>query len=240
MISMKKKNLGLGVWVLAAALIGALALLLCISEKQLFHGTIKEQAAGEHKIEGEYDVVKVWPGTVEGDGLFAVVVIGIGCVLGILLVVFILAASTKNGKIRRDYDERQQLVRGRGFKYGFFTMMICNGLFALLFICIEKPIIDAAFAMTISIMLASAVYVSYCIWNEGYFSLNENPKQLVAFFLFLEVFNVLAFIGNAVRGNVMKDGVVTYSALNLPCAVMIAVVLIVLLLKRISRNREDN
>lgn len=342
---MKKKKLGISLLILAAVCIGALALLFCISEKRLFHGTIEEQvrssgsaeemhtktlqftleesgsyrmdvqwtpepkgilaglvirdtegninfyctgellqveskamklekgtyeatlyfitnktqleefiriakpkeeifyngwSGGEHKIEGEYDVYKVWPETTEGLRLYVAVVIGIGCIVGLILTGCLLMASTKDGKIKRDYDERQQLVRGRGFKYGFFTMMICNGLSVFLFICMEKPFMDAATASTVSIIIAIVVYVSYCIWNEGYFSLNENPKKVVVLFLIIGVFNVVAFIGNAVHGNVIQDGVLTFRGINLVCALMVAVVLLVLLLKRINRKREDN
>ena len=42
-----------------------------------------------------------------------------GLVLGLILFIIILKVTKKDGKIKCQYDERQELARGKGFKYGY-------------------------------------------------------------------------------------------------------------------------
>lgn len=59
-----------------------------------------------------------------------------------LLVLLLLKTTKNDGSIKCKYDERQELVRGRGFKYALFT---------------------------IGAIIGMMVYVIYAIWNEAYF-----------------------------------------------------------------------
>ena len=164
----------------------------------------------------------------------------IGLVGGVILVVLLLISSTNDGRLKREYDERQEVVRGRGFKYGFFTIMICNGLYGLLASSFEKQFVDVSVAMISCALIGIIVYVSYCIWNDGYFSINENPKRLVVIFVAVTVMNLLIFFMNALHGEVIVDGVVTFRIVNLLVAIMSFIVLGVLFLKKVVDKREDD
>lgn len=94
----------------------------------------------------------------------------IGLAIG-LLVVVILVAVTKNGnETKNQFDERQELVRGKGFKYGFFTMMIANVALLSLYVLIISWFSNMEVAMIASIVVGVSVFASYCIWNDGYFA----------------------------------------------------------------------
>lgn len=45
--------------------------------------------------------------------------------------------------------------------------------------------------MTFGIVLGLVVYVSYAVLNEGYFSLNENPRRVVILFAIIAAGNLL-------------------------------------------------
>ncbi len=52
----------------------------------------------------------------------------IGLIVGIICVVLLLAVTKTDENVKYKYDERQELVRGRGFKYGFFILLIYNAI----------------------------------------------------------------------------------------------------------------
>lgn len=163
----------------------------------------------------------------------------LGLLFGIVLCIVLLIITTKNGTLKRDYDERQQMVRGKGARYGFFTVMGCNGLFILWDIGVKDIAMELSVAMIISVLVGIIVYVSYCIWNEGYFSMNEKPKSLVWVFIVLAFVNLGIFFQACKAGEAIKNGVLTFRTMNLFCAIMMVIVLIVLLCKMISKKKED-
>ena len=110
----------------------------------------------------------------------------------------------------------------------------------MLSVSFEKPFMDVSTAMISCMLIGIIVYASYCIWHEGYFSINENPRRLVVIFVVVTVLNLLVFFMNALHGEVIVDGVVTFRVINLLVAIMSFIVLVVLLLKNLVDKREDD
>lgn len=161
-----------------------------------------------------------------------------GLVIGIILVIVLLRLTKKDYSLRCMYDERQQLVRGRGFKYGFFTLMIYDIFYGWGMDALDQQYIDDVTAMIFGVCLGVAVYASYCIWHEGYFSLNENPKRVLLVFGILAVLNFIIFAVQILHGTVMEDGVITYHCVNLLCGVLFIFLFIVIFAKWFCNRRE--
>lgn len=170
--------------------------------------------------------------------LFKMVLI-LGVVIGLLVVVIILAVTKTGDDTKNQFDERQELVRGKGFQYGFFAIMISNAV--LLFMkAFEIPLFsDLQVAMVLSIVIGVSVFASYCIWNDGYFALNENRKSLLVMFGFIGLLNLVIGIGNIFAGVVIENGAFTFRSTNLFCSMMFIVVFIMLLLKQIKDGKEE-
>lgn len=166
-------------------------------------------------------------------GMIVAVLLGAGVVCGILIV------TTKNYSLKREYDERQELVRGKGFKYGFFTMLITNFILSYLNLYLSKPIMDMSFAMILSMSLGVLVCVHYCIWKEGYFSLNEKPKTFIALMSVCAVVQYICFAGYLKTG-IIINGAITFRGVNLLLGIMVTFLLIDLLVKSICQKREDD
>ena len=130
-------------------------------------------------------------------------------------------------------------MRGKGFQYGFFAIMISNAV--LLFMkAFEIPLFsDLQVAMVLSIVIGVSVFASYCIWNDGYFALNENRKSLLVMFGFIGLLNLVIGIGNIFAGVVIENGAFTFRSTNLFCSMMFIVVFIMLLLKQIKDRKEE-
>ena len=158
-----------------------------------------------------------------------------GVVISVLLVVVFAKFFRKDGSLKCKYDERQELVQGRGFKYGFFTLlayeffqMICGNW--LEGIVMQEVII--IFGMGISVM----VYASYAILNDGYIALNENPQRVGIVFLVIAVWNIFIAIMEISEGHFFEDGLISYPATNMILGVMMLYVVVLLVVKKYVRK----
>ncbi|WP_295745523.1 hypothetical protein [uncultured Limosilactobacillus sp.] len=99
------------------------------------------------------------------------------------LVVFILVllATSKKGQ----FDERQELIRGRGFKYGFWAICLVD---ALLLLVVRKFVLSPQLLLLLSLFAGLWVFSLYALWDSAYFAMNQKKiKQLSWLFLFLGV-----------------------------------------------------
>lgn len=103
---------------------------------------------------------------------------GLGFVFGVIvfsaiILIPMLIGLTKDRKLKRKYDERQEAIRGRGFKGAFYTVIILNTLYSFALVGFEKVPIEPSAMMVLIVIFGVAVYAWYCILNDGYFALNE-------------------------------------------------------------------
>lgn len=163
----------------------------------------------------------------------------IGLIVGLLVVVIVLAVTKNGDDIKNQFDERQELVRGKGFQYGFFTIMISNAV--LLFMnAFEIPLFsDLQVAMVLSIVIGISVFACYCIWNDGYFALNEKRTGLLISFGCCGLLNLLIAIGHITGGDIIENGAFTFRSMNLFCALLFFVIFIALLAKQLKDRKEE-
>lgn len=164
-----------------------------------------------------------------------------GFVVGLLLVavvgvVFARFAHT-DGKRKPKFDERQELIRGRGYKYAFFTLLVYLVAYGVIGYAWFAPLAGAFLGLVIGV----GVYACYTIWHDAYFALNEKRRMYILLDALIFVINAAAGISNVLEGRVMENGVVTGGgSLNLMCAVLFLVVLVALLVKEIASRREED
>lgn len=163
-----------------------------------------------------------------------------GLVVGIILVIIIMKTTTKDHSTKCKYDERQQLVRGKGFKYAFFTMMIYNFFFGLCFEFIfEKQIMDTGASMVLGATIGMMVYAIYCIWNEGYISMNENPKKVMAALAIVGAANLCIGIAELSGGQLIENGMLTIRSINLLIGMEVLIIVAVQLVKFALDKKEE-
>lgn len=162
-----------------------------------------------------------------------------GLLIGGIVVIIILKLTKEDGSVKCKYDERQQLVRGRGFKYGFFVLLIYDFVYGIAGFAAERRYLDDGAAMILGICAGVLVYASYCIWNDGYFSLNENPRKVLIAFVFIGIFNLLLGIRQIKAGALIVKGMLTFRCVNLLCGAMFLVLFLVIFAKWICNKREE-
>jgi hypothetical protein len=161
-----------------------------------------------------------------------------GVIFGLVLVGLLLKFTKKDGSIKCKFDERQALIRGTGFKMSFFTLLVYDAVYGLIGIMIDKQFMDTCTAMIIGICLSVAVYAVYCIWNDAYFSLNENPKRLLVAFGFIAVFNFMIGIINIMNGEVSTNGMLNFRIANFICGILFIVIFIALAARKMKNRVE--
>lgn len=162
-----------------------------------------------------------------------------GILLGLLIVYIFLIVTKKGDSAKTIYDERQQVVRGKGFKNGFFTMLGYDGLIALL-IFLEIPIpADIEVIVITGALIGIGVYAVYCIWNEGYFALNEKRNSILIFFGIIGISNIALAIIHIISDNLFQNGNLTFRGLNLLCGLLTIVIFLTLLMKKVRDGKDD-
>lgn len=165
--------------------------------------------------------------------------IAAGLIVGIILIVVLLKTTKTDGKIKCEYDERQEAMRGRGFKYAFFTLMLCNMLYGLLLIGFGKLPIDAGTFMILAALIGIAVYATYGIWNDCYFSLNENRSKVMFVFAVIGMCNLLLGVMNLLNGKGIENGVLNYRCINLFCGLLFVEIFIAMLMRRFKKEEIE-
>lgn len=86
------------------------------------------------------------------------------CIIAFIVLIW---AQKKNG----NYDERQEAIRNRGYKYGFFTMLFMG----LMMLYLEMANIKLSNYLTLMIPMYSACIVTsiYDVVNQAFFRIKE-------------------------------------------------------------------
>ena len=163
-----------------------------------------------------------------------------GFVIGLLICIVIFKVCNRNGKMKSEYDERQEAIRGRGYKYGFYTGLLYMAFLTLWPLTdIELPISDTVRAF-VGIMLSASVMCVYSIWNDAYWGINNNITRYIVVFILATAINILV-AGRAISVGIMiEDGIVQAPAINLLCSIMFLIIAGVLFAKKYIINKEDS
>lgn len=152
----------------------------------------------------------------------------VGLVIVAIVTVILRLALNNEWKIKGEYDERQQLVRGRGYKYSFFTLLLCVGVILTLSTCYVNMVLFRILSFT-ACGISICVYATYAIWHDAYFGVNARPKLLL-------IYSAIIGFGNLLIGLIEINEV---HAANLICAgIFLWICLVILVKKFIQRETE--
>ena len=161
------------------------------------------------------------------------------CLFSAIIIIPMLIAITKDGKLKRKYDERQELIRGRGFKVACYTMIVLNIVYAIAMVVYSKLPIEPSAVMFIIAILGAMVYAWYCILNDGYFALNERVPQTIIVFTIIGLANLMMGISHILSENMIKNGVIKFECMSVVCGVLMLITVLVILIKQHKDKKED-
>ena len=160
-----------------------------------------------------------------------------GVLVGALVGIGIVALLFKLKVIDLTFDERQERARGQAYKYGFWTLLSCLLLYGFSDMVLGRWCEVLVGAM-LCIAAALLVFASICIVKDAYLSLKEKPRVVLTTLTIVAALNLAIGVMNWKNGRVVKDGVLTYSAVNGICGVITLTILVVYVVNYLLAKRE--
>lgn len=169
---------------------------------------------------------------------------GIGLLVGLLFAALLVKVFAKrlhtNGEKKDRYDERQQLLIGKGYKYGFYGMLIYNAFYAVVGSSLGSNLLEPGPAAFLNIAVGLVVFAAYCIWKGAYFALNYRAGRYVVLLVILAVINYVAgfcFLKGGVP--MIEHGVLTTSTVNFMCAGLLTLLLLLMLIRKLVPQKDE-
>ena len=158
---------------------------------------------------------------------------GIGFVVGLLLVAFVIGIYKKSRKGKCEYDERQVAARGKAFAGGFVTFVFSELVVFIIEIFTGEPlVIGVPGTLSIIICLFSTfVFLEVSIFMDAYFSPGKPMKK--------SWWVIMTLLGISFIIKFFLDNDFWYQLMNLAAGIFIVVVMLSILVKQlISRKVE--
>lgn len=127
---------------------------------------------------------------------------------GILIGLIAVIGLRKSNPTK--FDERQKMVRGRGYKYGFISMMLADIAVYLLSNLMPIP---RFFFVLIPIFISDLIFMTYTILNHAYYGYNKKNNTPIL----LTVLGIIWLI--AVFINPSLEDKITNGFLSLICLI---------------------
>lgn len=170
-------------------------------------------------------------------GLWILVAIVIVMIIGMIVI------SKRNGGSAPEsevFDERQKMIRGDGYKWGFVSMISYFMIYAVIISASGHTIGAPELMIFIGLEIGLVVCAVYCILRDALIGVNRSFK----FVVFMDVFCIAGqligyFRERAVGALLIENGKLTSTALPLSIAVSFMIILVALLVRRYYQKKEE-
>lgn len=162
------------------------------------------------------------------------VIVGIFAIVLLFFIIELLSKKKNGKKDKSSYDERQEAIRGKAFKFGFIVYSICE-VFILFCNIVEINIPLSEIQIHGLILVISVLsFLIYSIWTDSYFQVGEEQKRIIIISLLFGILNIVIFIMNN-----KNDHVSEVAFLNLLVGIMGIVLCLNILAKNIINKKEE-
>lgn len=161
-----------------------------------------------------------------------------GMLIGFFLVAIFVTLAVKGDDKKAKFDERQELVRGRGFKYSFVGVIGYNGVVYALDLLGINLHMRPAISSLICVLVGATIYAGYCIWNDGYFALNQRRGIILMLIGVGGILNLAFGIAAIVNGTIWINDQLSIRSMNLFCGIMCIVIWSIMLAKYLKDRKE--
>lgn len=162
----------------------------------------------------------------------------VGALVGFVIAFILIKVCNTNKKTKTEWDERQQLERGKAYKYGFIVAvayMFLQGLVPL----DTLPYMNNMMVSLIGGFIAIAVFSVISIWKDANFGMNSDVKKYTVLYVVLGLFNGVIGIMAAVAGHIVEDGELQFPFINLGIGVLFLLIGIELVVKHNLNKAEE-
>ena len=164
---------------------------------------------------------------------------GLIYVIAFVVIFFCLAVIT--AKLRGDnavdhFDERQLFLRGKAYKAGLITFVICILADAFLKMLNLAPYVDPLGEFA-ALFAALIVFAGTAIRHDAFAGYNIKWRSFVVIYIIVTVMQLVNSVSQYLQGTLVSDGKLTMECMSVLCFITFAAILVMLLLKyRHDRN----
>ncbi len=164
----------------------------------------------------------------------AIVSVGmaIGLMVGLVIAVILLKIANKDHKVKTQYDERQELIKGKGYKYSFYTMIFLEVVVMLLEMSGISLPLENYLLHTGAVLVGCLVLCIHSIWNGVYWGLNNNHKRYGIIIAIAVILNIIPVAGAIAHDSLSGHGFESIPILNIIVLVWMAIIGVVALAKK--------
>ena len=153
----------------------------------------------------------------------------------IVVVIFCVMRMMNKEKFTTKYDEMQELVRGKAYKYAFWTVCILEAIAGFIGASgVTLPFENTTLHFVI-MMVGVTVHTTYSIWHNAYIGLNTNVKRYTVVCVLIAILNFVNAILSIRSGSMFEDGKFGFGFINL----FIGVLFVFVAAEIFIRNRID-
>ena len=180
------------------------------------------------------DGIRVRPGG--GNNMSTNYAMGLAFGIVTALIIFAIVWKFSKKSMKGTFDERQELVRGRGYKYACFTMLglLTLDLLAESFGAFETLPVTRTLAVFFMILAGVMVYALYCIKNDSYFGVGTDSRTYRAVMWIVIVCNAISGI-SGLKDGAMENGKLSFS----PCASLLFCLAFVIIMISLSIKQRS-
>lgn len=116
--------------------------------------------------------------------------------LFIAVAVASLVLGYRRSQKAQDYDERQELLQNRGYRYAAYGMILTSA-FAVIWSEELMKVITGGLLALLIMLIGIVIYVSYAVLHDAYFPMNKNSGMAsVGLFGVIAIIELIVVVKN--------------------------------------------
>ncbi len=163
----------------------------------------------------------------------------VGFTIALLLIVVLFKFANRDHRAATAYDERQKVIRGQGYRYGFYTMIIFECVLLVLDAWEVSLPFQSGLIHFAGVLIGCLVFACHSIWNGAYWGINNDPKRYAFVFIALAALNAIPVIGALKSGTFFDEGRFAPPVLNLMVLLELLILGITLFAKHLEVQRTE-
>ena len=133
------------------------------------------------------------------------------------MIAGMIQQEKKKKKSGNDLDERQKIIEGKAWQYGFMTSLGAGVYVSFLNRLCEEPLSERSVELWLVLLLGLFVGMEYQIWNDAWLGTRTKPvRGLLALLLLTAVIGAVIFL-LPFRENAVKDGRLQWAGFVIIC-----------------------
>lgn len=163
----------------------------------------------------------------------------VGIIVGLIIVAIVFVTCNNNRKLKTQYDERQEAIRGRGYMFAFYASYIYFVIWMVLEIGgITIPAVTPIITFG-GLVVGMMTLGMYTIFRNAYWGTNNNKKKYAVALIVVTIINLAAGIAGAIDGTLVVDGILQFQGVNLMCGILMLCLAIALVIKTYIIKEEE-